>query len=163
MNIEMMNSLVGEALQIDRGGPESRVGKLLGVGDDYFTLATKQDGLIIYKTHHIKSITQNVKKGVEFNLLIPEDLEFISAANFIDTISSLKYKWVKVNRGGKESVEGILENVTDDFITVVANEEIIRISMFHVRNISFGLVFEEQKNEESAKESKENNKEKESK
>ncbi|MFD0051605.1 hypothetical protein ACFVHQ_20200 [Actinomycetes bacterium NPDC127524] len=61
MNKEKMQSLVGKKLRVDRGGAESRVGKLLAVGEDYFTLMTKEDGVIFYKIHHIKSITENLK------------------------------------------------------------------------------------------------------
>jgi hypothetical protein len=51
MNKDMMQSLVGKILRVDRGGAESRVGKLLAVGEDYFTLMTKEDGVIFDKTH----------------------------------------------------------------------------------------------------------------
>ena len=32
-----------------------------------------------------------------------------------------------------------MDVVTDDFVTIVANEEIIRVSLFHIRNISYGV------------------------
>ena len=46
---------------------------------------------------------------------------------------------MKINRGGPETLEGVMDVVTDDFVTIVANEEIIRVSLFHIRNISYGV------------------------
>lgn len=73
-------------------------------------------------------------------------------------MDSLKYFWVKINRGGKESVEGVLESVTDDYLTLIAYEEVIRISMFHIRNVSYGAKIEKPEQE---KKDKEENKQKE--
>ena len=38
MNKEMIHSLVDRVIKVDRGGPESRVGKLLAAEEDYITL-----------------------------------------------------------------------------------------------------------------------------
>lgn len=61
MNKELMGSLLNKVIKIDRGGPESRVGLLIGVEDDYIALLTKEDGVIYYHLHHIKSVTENAK------------------------------------------------------------------------------------------------------
>ncbi len=161
MNIELLQSLVGEVLKIDRGGPESRIGKLLTVGEDYFTFLSKEDGVILYKTYHIKSVTQNSKKSVEFDVVIPEDLNILKGADFKSALTELKYKWVKINRGGKESVEGVLDDSTDDYLTLIVNEDVIRISMFHIRSVSYGAVVEEIKKDEAKNESKDKDEKKE--
>ncbi|MEH6941907.1 hypothetical protein [Bacillus sp. JJ722] len=139
MNKDLLLSLVGKIVKVDRGGPESRVGKLLGVEKDHFALLTEQDGVVYYLTHHIKSVTENAKKGLQFKEeeVTEEVVTFHSAIDFKNLLNGLKYRWVKINRGGPESFEGVLDNVNDDFVTVVANEEVIRMSMFHVRNISY--------------------------
>ena len=49
---------------------------------------------------------------------------------------------MKINRGGPETLEGVMDVVTDNFVTIVANEEIIRVSLFHIRNISYGVKLE---------------------
>lgn len=160
MNIEMLKSLVGEVLKIDRGGPESRIGKLLTVGEDFLTLLTKEDGVILYKTHHIKSITQNAKNKMELDLEVPEEYDLINTSSFKKACTELVYKWIKVNRGGKESLEGVLDDITDDYITLVVNEEVIRIAMFHIRSLSYGVMKEEAKQEESKEKTKENKEQK---
>lgn len=54
---DLLRNLKGSHIQIDRGGPESRDGKLLDVFSDFLVLETKKEGVIYYKTHHIKSVS----------------------------------------------------------------------------------------------------------
>src|SRR4051812_22705062 len=137
MNKEILCSLVGKAVKVNRGGHDSRVGLLLAVEEDYFVLLTKEDSVLYYKGHHVKSLTNNLKKGLDFKLAVPEDFEYVGGNCFKDVLSDLKYHWVTVNRGGHEKYEGVLDDIHDDYVTVVANEEVIRIAMFHIRNISY--------------------------
>lgn len=138
----MLHSLVNSTIKVDRGGPESRVGRLLAAADDHIIVLTAEDGVIYYNTHHIKSLTVNAKSEVQLDLQVPEDFEFIQAKDYKSVLKGLQYKWVKINRGGPETLEGIMDEVHDDFLTIVSNEEVIRISMFHMRNISYGVKIE---------------------
>ena len=149
MNKDLITSLMNKVVRIDRGGPESRIGKLLSVADDHITLLTEDDGVVYYMTHHIKSITDNAKQGLEFNIEIPENFEFLKDNKCISVLEKLKYRWVKINRGGPETLEGVLNEANDDFVTIISNEEIIRIATFHIRNISYGVKIEKTKSEES--------------
>jgi spore coat protein B len=149
MNKDLITSLMNKVVRIDRGGPESRIGKLLAVEDDHITLLTENDGVVYYVTHHIKSITDNAKQGLEFNIGVPENFEFLRANNYKNLLRKLKFRWVKINRGGPETLEGILNDANDDFVTIVSCEEIIRLSMFHIRNISYGVKIEKSESSES--------------
>lgn len=62
MNKEMLTTFLNKVIKIDRGGPESSVGKLLHATDDHITVLTDNDGIIFYKTQHIKSLTHNAKQ-----------------------------------------------------------------------------------------------------
>lgn len=157
MNKEMIHSLVDKVIKVDRGGPESRVGKLLAAEEDHITLLNADEGIIYYNTQHIKSLTYNAKDQVELDVEIPEDFKYIQAADFRGILQKLTLRWVKINRGGPETLEGVMDVVTDDFVTIVANEEIIRVSLFHIRNISYGVKVEKTTKDEA------NNKQKESK
>lgn len=161
MNKKMLLALVDKVIKVDRGGPESRVGLLLSAEDDYFTLLTENDGIIYYNTQHIKSLTNHSKNQTEFNLEIPKDFEYIQADDFKDILNCLTLQWVKINRGGPETLEGVLDSVTDDYAIIVANEEIIRVALFHIRNISYGVKIEKTKKDKdkSGKEENKNNKE----
>lgn len=140
-----MNLLVGKTIRVDRGGPESRQGKLLAVFDDYFVLLTETDGVVYYKTNHIRSITESSKDLMKLGVDVPENFEFKSGENFTKLLEMIKYQWVKINRGGPESLEGVLNDVDKDFASLIVQEEIVRFSMKHIRNISFGLRVEKPK------------------
>ncbi|MDG4849949.1 hypothetical protein [Peribacillus frigoritolerans] len=156
MNKEWLTNLVGKVLKVDRGGPESRTGLLLGVYDDHLSILTEQEGVIYYKTDHIKSITENVKKGFQFQLEIPEDFTFKTAATFKGLLDDLRNQWVNINRGGPEKLEGVLHDINDEFVTLILNEEVIRLSMFHIRSISYGARVEKQKEDEKSEKNKNN-------
>jgi spore coat protein B len=140
MNRELMQSLLNKVVRVDRGGPESRVGKVISAQSDYFALLTEQDGVVFYKLQHVKSITQDSRNEMKLNAEVPEDFKrFESFMDFKSVLTELRHRWVKINRGGPESVEGVLEEIFDDYATIVKNNEVIRVAMFHIRNVSYGL------------------------
>jgi spore coat protein B len=153
MNKEMVSTLLNKVVKIDRGGPESSIGLLLGAEDDHITVLTEKDGIVYYKNDHIKSITHATKDGMEFRILaLPEGFDYIQGATFKAILESLKYQWIQINRGGPEKLEGVLDEINDDYITVILNNEVIRVVMFHIRNVSYGLrvELEEEPPEENA-------------
>ncbi|MCM3790656.1 hypothetical protein M3221_20040 [Domibacillus indicus] len=159
MNKEILSSLVGKVVKVNRGGHDSRVGQLLAVEEDYFVLLTKEDGVLYYKGHHVKSLTDNTKKGLGFDLLVPEDFTYIGGKLFTDVMNNLKYKWVTINRGGHEKYQGVLDDINDDYVTIVYNEEVIRVSTFHIKNISYDLKIEDPDKDKKEKEDEKNKKE----
>lgn len=156
-----MLSLLNKVIKVDRGGPESRIGFLLAVEDDYFALLTEADGVTYYRTQHVKSFTMDAKEGLKFELEIPENFEYVTGGDFSSILNSLKYYWVKINRGGPEMLEGVLNEVGTDYVIIIANEEVIRLSMFHIRSLSYGAKVEKVKEEEkdSSAKKKENHSE----
>lgn len=152
MNREFVHSLLNKVIKIDRGGPESRVGMVLGAENDYLILLTAEDGVVYYKLHHIKSITQDSQDTMALDIEIPEDFKFVKGVDFRDVLNKLRNAWVKINRGGPETLEGVLQEVTNDFATIVANKEVIRVSLFHIRNISYGLKLEKKKDDKKGEE-----------
>jgi spore coat protein B len=149
MNKDMWKSLVGKTIKVDRGGPESRVGKLMDVLNDHLVLLTADDGVVYYNTHHIKSVTENSKDLVNLGITIPEDFEYKTADSFSGLLDQLKFQWVKINRGGPEKLEGVLSDINKDFVSLINKEEVVRLSTYHIRNISYGLKIEQAKNEKS--------------
>ncbi|WP_201741230.1 hypothetical protein [Pradoshia eiseniae] len=149
MKKEWFHFLQGKVVKIDRGGPESRIGQILSVADDYITVLTKEDGVVFYNTHHIKSVTDNVKQGLDLQFDIPEGFENIKAQDFKSVLDNLRFRWVQVNRGGPEKLEGVLDEAADDYITIISNEEVIRLSMYHIRNISYGVKVEKIESEQA--------------
>ena len=133
MNKALLDTMVGQVIRVDRGGPNAAVGKLLKAGNDYFVLLTKKDGVIIYTTHHVKSITLDSKDQGASSVSLPEGLEGLFDE---DTLKNLLQKigrrWVKIN---PEKLEGVLNEVCEDYLTIIFKEEIIYVSMFHLRNL----------------------------
>lgn len=154
MNRELLQSLLNQVVKVDRGGPESRVGKVLSAQSDYFALLTDEDGVVFYKLQHVKSITQDSKNEMKIKAEVPKDFKkFESFLDFRAVLNELRHKWIKINRGGPESVEGVLEEVFDDYITIVLNNEVIRVAMFHIRNVSYGKKPEKKSEKQNGEES----------
>ena len=153
----MMNLFVGKTIKVDRGGPESRSGKLLAVFEDFFVLLTEKDGVVYYKTNHIRSITESSKDDMKFELAVPEKFDFKTAEHFVQLLEGIRFQWVRINRGGPESFEGVLSEVNKHFASLIVKEEVVRVSMKHIRNISYGLIVEKPKKNKSEK-SNDNNK-----
>lgn len=175
MNRENILPLVGKIIRVDRGGPESSVGLLLSVGEDYITVLLEEPvymvkqgnneeyvsedefkknnsdnngavtgryrdfSVVYYQTQHIKSITQDARKNLA-TVEPPENFDFVQGENFRSILETMRYQWVKINRGGPERIEGILFEANDDYIVVIRNEEIVRLSMFHVRSLNYSVV-----------------------
>ncbi|TWD96452.1 hypothetical protein FB550_111109 [Neobacillus bataviensis] len=148
MGKDIKEYFTNKVIKVDRGGPESRIGKLLDAGDDYFAVLTEDDGVVYYHTQHIKSFTENRNMQLEFDVKVPKDFEFKKAENFKELLQSLSYLWVRINRGGPDMVEGILIEVKDDFVYIITNDEVVRITIFHIKNVSYGPKIEKAKTED---------------
>jgi len=157
MDRELMNMHVGKTIRVDRGGPESRIGKLLAVFEDYFVLLTESDGVVYYKTNHVRSITESSKDAMKLGLKIPENLEYKTAENFHKLLESIRFQWVRINRsGGAESLEGVLSDSNKHYASLIVKDEVVRFSMKHIRNISYGLMVEKAKKDDGKSDSSEN-------
>ncbi len=161
----LIGELKGQYVRLDRGGPESRRGRLISVGKDHLVLETDKEGVVYYNLEHIKSISlaindnQNKEQNSEsnnqsannnMNNSLPSYLEAGDFKELLKTIGSQPH-WVKINRGGPESMEGVLipTNSTDDYFTLIINHEVIRISTYHIRNISIGQKSKQNNNQEN--------------
>lgn len=136
-----LSNFIGKKVQIDRGGPESKSGIILAVGTDYLVLATVDEGNLYYYIEHIKSITLSnidianndpeLEIVTEFNEKneVPETMKEIFAAK--------KYKLIQINRGGPEKIIGLLTEIYDDYVAIVAKEEVILVVYSHIKSCSF--------------------------
>ena len=154
MNQELLTSLVGKDVKVNRGGPESRTGRLLHGGADHFALLTEKDGVVYFNASHVKSISQNSRKEEVAFEDTTEELDYLKEDLFTTLLSSLKYQWVGINRGGPEKLEGVLEDVNEDFVTLVLSEEVVRLATFHIKSISYGVTVNKEEEEKTGKEEK---------
>ncbi|UFJ42659.1 hypothetical protein LOK74_09270 [Brevibacillus humidisoli] len=129
---EVLVILKHQPVRVDQGGPKSQSGRILKIGEDFFALHTGEDGVVYYKTAHVKSLSQD--KTYSFHM--DEDPEFVDAETFVELLENLQNCWVTINQGGSEAVEGLLMEVQDDHVTVMDNQKVFRIAILHIRNIA---------------------------
>jgi spore coat protein B len=144
MDKASMDSLVGRSVRVDRGGPESRTGKLLSVQNDYFVLYSENEGIVYYKKDHVKSLTldsREVSDVYESNEGEQQQpvLQYFEADSFTSVLQSMYLYSVQINRGGPEKIEGVIVDASDDEVTLVVDKEVVKILPFHIRNISYSL------------------------
>lgn len=143
MDKASLATMLGKTVRVDRGGPESRMGKLLSAKDDHFVVYIENEGMLYYKIDHIKSFSVDTRDVTDLVEAPQEEQEalpkYLDAPDFNAVLLSLKFRWVQVNRGGPEKIEGVLVDATDDKISLVKGEEIIQVVPFHIRSISYGI------------------------
>lgn len=149
---DLLTAMKGNMVRIDRGGPESRNGRLLDVKSDYLVLYTEKDGVVYYQLEHVKSLSyakHDKKERSEDNssreAFVKPD--YIETDNFSELLSSMRYKWVTINRGGPEKMQGVLADSNDDHLVLICEKEVCRIATYHIRNISY--ILKQESNETS--------------
>ncbi|MCC5803116.1 hypothetical protein [Rossellomorea vietnamensis] len=150
MNNEFSPSLVGKIVKVNRGGPESPIGKFLYGEGDHFALLTEKNGVVYFNAAHVKILSQNMKSGKPIETS-DEEYVFIKEDSFGDLLKSLKNQWVKINLGDLEKLEGVLADANDLYITLVRNDEVIRVITFHIKTISNVNVADRKKEKSSFK------------
>ncbi|EJR01552.1 hypothetical protein [Bacillus cereus] len=138
---DQIKGLVGENVKVNLRGPESRVGVLSLLGKDYLTLQLPPGEVVYYQLKHVKSLVKKVKEAQgDYGSCFYADED-----TFLDVLNDLKYKWIKINRGGPECVEGLLSDIHDNCITLVNCDEVIYVINSHIKSVS--QVVKSKKNE----------------
>ncbi|NEU29654.1 hypothetical protein GN156_02550 [bacterium LRH843] len=174
---ELMTNFIGKKVRINRKGPESKEGTLIAVQGNFFVLFTKKEGLLFYTTYHIKSIsevakateegTDENKEGKDESAEQEENQNLdeitniyneIAADKFHQFLTNLQYRWVKVNRHGPESLEGMLVDSSADFLTMVVKNEVLRLPVSHVKSISSDVTLNKGDQQENSEQQSNNEK-----
>ncbi|MGG1689639.1 hypothetical protein [Heyndrickxia ginsengihumi] len=133
--LSLLSTLINQEVKIYQGGPESRQGILLSLGDDYAAILTREDGVIYYNLFHVKSI--ELKESKDDNIS-KQNEHCYPAKTFKSLFKFFNHKWVSINRNGPEAVEGILVENSNGLLTIIHHEELYKIDPFHVKSISVG-------------------------
>jgi spore coat protein B len=104
--------------------------------------------------HHVKSLSHNAKAKDNKPFELPSDFTYLTSSTFKDLLTNLDQFWVHVNHG-PEKVEGVLSAVNDDWATIVTQEEVVRVNIYHIKTLSYGNKL--QREEEDNKEKENNN------
>lgn len=148
---DFLKDLIGSFVRVNRGGPESQKGTIVAACSDYFVLKNEKGELYYYQIRHLKSVTKNAKdcKADDCGWL-----ECECEDDFEKLLQSFKYRWVKINRGGPEKVEGILQDVSCEFVTLIVKEEVILVAVAHIKSVT--VECKESDESEDSKESSDN-------
>lgn|GEM_PF-1087148 len=133
-----LDHLQGKHVKINRGGPNSIVGKLVSVESDYLVVWTVE-GITYVKTSHIKSITDLGGSSGHRSGKHHKKGNFIHADNFKGVLRALDKKFVQVNWGGPERVEGFLADVGKTHILVVSDHKKVDILIEHIQSVKTEL------------------------
>ncbi|EJR56275.1 hypothetical protein IIO_05368 [Bacillus cereus VD115] len=146
---DFLKDLIGSYVRVNRGGPESQKGTIVSLGADYFGLENEKGENHYYQLRHLKSITKNTKDGGigDFGWA-EEDI----AEDFESLLQSFKYRWVKINRGGPEKIEGILQDASSDYVTLIIKEEVVLIALSHIKSVNYNAPVSGESSDESSDE-----------
>ncbi|WLD94712.1 hypothetical protein [Alkalihalobacillus sp. AL-G] len=131
-SVDKVSGLKGQWIKINLGGPESRAGKLLAIKKDYLTIQTKKDEVIYYQLDHIKGVSINANNY----WLTSRKVKHLDEECFVDVLRHFKHKKVKINRGGPESIEGVMNEIFKDHIELTVGDDIVFLSIWHLKSVS---------------------------
>jgi len=141
MSIEHYPDLIGKFVRVNRGGPESSEGLLLAVKRDYIVIFIKHEGFVYYNLEHIKGITllKHIKHFEKHGQHRNIHGKYKKSSCFLEALRSKKNRLIKVNRGGPDSVTGVLTEVHRDYIKLIADEEQVIMFTRHIKSFSTSL------------------------
>jgi spore coat protein B len=155
-------------VQVNQGGPEKKAGQLLDVlgsfESAYIVLLTEDDGVVYINTEHVKSVSEyqnnngNQTSQSANELLVSQEPEYMKSKSFNDLFAHLSHKWVSINNGGPEAVEGVLVQSRNGTFTLVQNNQVLRLQPRHVKTICVGAkgAFKQNDNNQNNEETEEN-------
>ncbi|WP_418057087.1 spore coat protein [Priestia megaterium] len=155
-------------VQVNQGGPEKKAGQLLDVlgsfESAYIVLLTEDDGVIYINTEHVKSVSEYQNNNGDQasqsanELVVSQEPEYMKSKSFNDLFAHLSHKWVSINNGGPEAVEGVLVQSRNGTFTLVQNNQVLRLQPRHVKTICVGAkgAFKQNDNNQNNEETEEN-------
>ena len=141
MKDEYLISLVGRNVQVYKGGPDSNVGVLLDVNEDYLTLQKEDGDIIYYKTSHVKSIRENSLIRYNSTLKVYDTNNLVIAATFNELAAHFKDQTVRINGKGPESKVGTLVDVKGDYFVLYTEKDgLIFYKEQHITSLSHSQI-----------------------
>ncbi|HWO54057.1 MAG TPA: hypothetical protein VNM49_06665 [Paenibacillus cookii] len=132
---DLMN-LVGQSVKINRGGHDSVEGVLQSVQNNYMAVWTNDSNVVYVNTQHIKSISSTGQSGDQ-SMTGTTMTSPIRAYSFGSLLQALRYRYVQVNRGGPEKLEGIVADANQNYLMLaVKGEEVVRIPIYHIKSVA---------------------------
>lgn len=132
MSTQSRDGLTGTQVMVNRGGPESETGTLLAIRNDVLVLRPRKGPNIYYNLEHVKSVTR-LKKAAQSSA---GNGNFPPWLTFRQVLAAFTNRYVQINRGGPEKVDGTITMVTPYTVTLIRGKEIIRLPIHHIRTVN---------------------------
>jgi spore coat protein B len=168
-----LSLLKSKYVQINQGGPEKKAGQLLDVlgssESAYLVLLSEDDGVVYINVEHVKSISEyqndndnnnnnnNNKNQMNNQFATNQEPTYMKSKNFNNLFTHLSHKWVSINGGGPEAVEGVLVQSRNGTFTLVQDNQVLRLQPRHVKTICVGAKGSFKQNNNQDDEQKEEN------
>lgn len=141
MNKELFSVFVGKGVRIGLGGNESKKGLLLGAYETHIALFTEAEGVLYFPYTHLKSVTSFTKGKLNYDDMF-NTIDIIPNESFVELLNSQVRHWVKISLGGHDKVEGIILDTNVEYVEISSNDELVYVSTYDIKSISFGENFE---------------------
>lgn len=131
-----LESQMGMNVRINRGGPESLDGRLIGVQKGYVVLRNST-GTVYVNSSHVRSVTDlpgHSSQGMSQSL-------FIKADSFNGVLQALTRKFVQINWGGPEKIEGFVAQVGNQALMLVVGQELVQIPLYHIKTVKTAGIY----------------------
>jgi len=145
--LNLARQLVGFNVKINRGGPDMVEGLLLAVNGEVLVVLSGKT-VIYVNGNHVKSITQGSKgrtggrtegrtgRTGRTGMGARSGTGIIMANTFAGVLQAMHQKFIQINRGGPEKLEGFLAGTNNDFILLIVGRDYVRIPIFHIRTVN---------------------------
>ena len=137
-----LSAYIGRSIKVDRGGPESQEGILVALKDDFLVLKGSGNMLYYYQLTHLKSVSVNSQDGFRSSRYMKKE-DVVEGETLEEMLQNSKYRWVRINRGGPGKSEGVIDKVENDTVTIINNNEILTLPLFHIRSIALEVAKDE--------------------
>jgi spore coat protein B len=149
MDLSFLENSIGKTIQLERGGPDRLVGKLVAIMADCIAVETPDEGVVYVNAQHIKTISESVIPEVQMPrpaadpnapVIEEEHPPLIEAEDFHDLLSQLKHRLVRVNHGGPNALQGVLIDLRPDVVTILHDmRDYVHYPTYHIRSITWIL------------------------
>lgn len=142
MDFGFMSNSVGKLIQVERGGPDKIKGKLLGIKGDHLAVET-ENGVVYVHTPHVKTISEPIVVEKQAENAEPAAVPaappvVLEADDFTSLIGQMEHKYVKINQGGPNALEGVVLLQREGVVTIVHKmKDYVHYPIYHIKTITW--------------------------
>ena len=117
-----LDSLINMKISLFLSDNQFIEGVLLDVKQDHIVVDVNQN-IYYFALQHIQSLSKNAK---DFSVS-SEIVHYVNKNYLVDVFKAFRYNWVSINSLSDQVLFGVLSTISDDYITVINNSELLYI------------------------------------